>query len=83
MVIILALFGKLQVGAAFALIYVYATEVFPTLLRTYGLGSASLVGRIGSVIAPFVVDLVVKERTKSSSLPSYFIPRVLLPGCDA
>ena len=41
------------------LIYLYATELMPTLLRTYGVGTASMVGRLGSASAPFIVDLVV------------------------
>lgn len=61
MVVILALIGKLVIGAAYALVYLYATEVFPTLLRTYGLGTSSMVGRVGSVTAPFIVDLVVSQ----------------------
>ncbi len=58
MVVVLALVGKLVIGSAYALVYLYATEVFPTLLRTYGLGTASMVGRVGSVTAPYV-DLLV------------------------
>lgn len=58
-IVALSLFGKFVIGGAYALIYLYATELMPTLLRTYGLGTASMVGRVGSIIAPFVVDLVV------------------------
>ncbi|CAG7828115.1 unnamed protein product [Allacma fusca] len=60
LIVILALFGKLVIGAAYALVYLYATEVYPTLLRTYGLGTSSMIGRIGSVLAPFIVDVVGK-----------------------
>lgn len=60
-VVSMALFGKLLIGAAYALIYLYATEVFPTLWRAYGLGTASMVGRTGSILAPFVVDLMVSS----------------------
>jgi MFS family permease len=59
MVVVLALFGKLVIGGAYSLVYLYATEVMPTLLRTYGLGTASMVGRLGSIAAPYVVDLLV------------------------
>jgi len=58
--VVLALFGKLVIGSAYALVYLYATEVMPTLLRTYGLGTASMVGRLGSIAAPYVVDLLVR-----------------------
>ena len=56
----MALTGKLLIGAAYALVYLYATEVMPTLLRSYGVGTASMVGRVGSVSAPYIVDLVVR-----------------------
>lgn len=58
---VLSQFGKFIIGGAYALVYLYATELMPTLLRTYGLGTASMVGRVGSIIAPFIVDLVVSS----------------------
>ncbi|OXA57254.1 Organic cation transporter protein [Folsomia candida] len=67
-IIILALFGKLVIGGAYSLVYLYATELMPTLLRTYGLGTASMVGRIGSIMAPYVVDLLGKENNTYPSI---------------
>jgi OCT family organic cation transporter-like MFS transporter 4/5 len=61
MIVVLALGGKLLIGSAYALIYLYATEVMPTLLRSYGVGTASMVGRIGSASAPFIVDVMGRD----------------------
>lgn len=45
------------VSAGFALIYVYSSELFPTSLRSRGIGACSMVSRIGATLSPLVVDL--------------------------
>lgn len=52
-----AMFGKFFITCSFAIIYVYSCEVYPTVVRTVGLGSSSMVGRVGSIVAPFVKEL--------------------------
>lgn len=54
---VLATMGKFFVTCSFAIIYLYSCEVYPTVVRTVGLGSSSMVGRVGSIIAPFVKEL--------------------------
>ena len=46
--------GKFMITASFAMVYQYATEIFPTVVRNAGLGSCSFFSRIGSIIAPFI-----------------------------
>lgn len=53
----LAMIGKFCVTAAVAINYVYSAEVFPTVLRNIGVGSCSMIGRIGSTLSPFVKEL--------------------------
>ena len=38
----------------FQKVFVYAVEVFPTVIRNVGLGSASVWARIGGIIAPYI-----------------------------
>jgi putative MFS transporter len=45
-------------NGAFAGVYAYTPEVFPTSVRATGTGSSSSFGRIGSVSAPILVGLV-------------------------
>jgi len=51
----------------FCAIYVYAPELYPTEVRTIGIGFAGAVGRIGGIIAPFLIML--QDNEKLSFLP--------------
>ncbi|GFU20514.1 organic cation transporter protein, partial [Nephila pilipes] len=53
----LSLFGKFCITCAFGILYVFTAEIFPTIVRNVGLGSASVSARVGSIIAPFVREL--------------------------
>uniref|UniRef100_A0A914E8D4 Major facilitator superfamily (MFS) profile domain-containing protein n=1 Tax=Acrobeloides nanus TaxID=290746 RepID=A0A914E8D4_9BILA len=46
------------IAGAFQALYVYTPEVYPTTLRGIGLGTANAVARIGSIITPFVAQVV-------------------------
>ena len=49
--------GRFCLSASFAVLYVYASELFPTVARSAGMGISSLSARIGGIIAPFIVLL--------------------------
>lgn len=52
--------SSLGIGFAiisFSTVYIYASEVFPTVLRNVGVGSSSMFARVGSMIAPFIANL--------------------------
>ncbi|XP_052750899.1 organic cation transporter protein-like [Galleria mellonella] len=56
------LLGSLGVscaGAAATTLYVYTTELFPTVVRNMGMGACSTFMRIGSMFAPFVSNLSI------------------------
>ncbi|KAG2240915.1 hypothetical protein Bca4012_066425 [Brassica carinata] len=49
------LFGcRICISAAFTVVYIYAPEIYPTAVRTTGVGVGSSVGRIGGVLCPLV-----------------------------
>ena len=57
-IMLLSLIGKFAVSTAFALLYVYTTELFPTEARNKGMGLSSVAARFGGILAPFVSLLV-------------------------
>ena len=56
---VFAVLGKSLIAAAFSLIYVYSVEIFPTVLRSSGLGMCSMCSRIGGILAPHLIELVI------------------------
>ncbi|XP_069690614.1 organic cation transporter protein-like [Periplaneta americana] len=50
--LIIFLAGKFAITVAFTVVYVFTAELFPTELRHTMLGTCSMVGRVGSIIAP-------------------------------
>ncbi|KAL4232572.1 hypothetical protein ACF0H5_007262 [Mactra antiquata] len=55
--VVLSNVGKFGISAAFAIIYVWSAELFPTLVRNSGMGSSSMMARVGSMVSPYVADL--------------------------
>ncbi|XP_037793750.1 organic cation transporter protein-like isoform X2 [Penaeus monodon] len=64
--------GKMSITAAYQIIYLYASEVFPTEVRQRGMGTATMAAKVGSVAAPFLVE------TLSSIGP--WLPLVIFGG---
>ncbi|KAM7374639.1 hypothetical protein PAMP_007285 [Pampus punctatissimus] len=63
--ITLEMMGKFAVTIAFAIVYAYTAELYPTVLRNTAVGACSMASRIGSIIAPYFIYL----RSYSISLP--------------
>lgn len=55
---VLHLFAIFGVGACYGGLYIYTPELYPTDVRSVGLGIASSMSRIGSMVAPFSRILV-------------------------
>lgn len=60
-IVIVAMMGRFFVTAVYGIITLYTTELFPTEIRTSAVGASSTCGHVGSMIAPFVVDLLVNK----------------------
>ncbi|XP_071543054.1 organic cation transporter protein-like isoform X4 [Panulirus ornatus] len=59
LIVTLSLVGKFGIAAAFAIVYVYSAEIFPTEYRSVGIGACSMCARVGGILAPFIASLAV------------------------
>ena len=44
-------------SGALCSIYIFAGELFPTEIRSTGIGFGSMVGRLGGVMSPFIIQI--------------------------
>eukprot|EP00092_Neocalanus_flemingeri_P003804 GFUD01004097.1.p1 GENE.GFUD01004097.1~~GFUD01004097.1.p1 ORF type:complete len:559 (-),score=90.28 GFUD01004097.1:300-1976(-) len=65
---ILAQIGRFAITGSFSMVFVYAVEIFPTVVRNVGLGSSSTFARIGSIIAPYIGRELGKQSTAAPVL---------------
>jgi len=72
-----AMLGKFGITAAFSCIFVYAAELFPTVLRSAGMGMSSTAARVGGMAAP--TDTYYHIRTHNPRFYSLLIQVSLLP----
>lgn len=54
----IAMVGKFLISMTFAIAYLYTAELFPTKVRNVAVGMASTFARVGSISAPYIVDLL-------------------------
>jgi len=64
-VTVLATVGKFGTSAAFAIVYLYSAEMFPTNVRNTAVATCSMAARVGGFLAPYIASL----GASSSSLP--------------
>lgn len=60
-ILIFYMIGKASMTLAFCVLYIFTAEMWPTNLRTSIMNSCSMVGRIGSMVSPLVVILVIHD----------------------
>lgn len=57
LVVTFATIGLVGGAITFPNVYLYAGEIFPTVVRSNGVGMCSFFGRVGSMVAPFISEL--------------------------
>ncbi|XP_022122090.2 organic cation transporter protein [Pieris rapae] len=55
--VVCACVGVVSSFVVFVVVYLHCTELFPTVVRNAAIGFSSMMARVGSMIAPFVVGL--------------------------
>ncbi|NEU25481.1 MFS transporter [Paenibacillus polymyxa] len=63
---------------AWGAMYAYTPELYPTAARSTGVGMAAAFGRIGGVIGPFVVGILVGQGITLSSIFAIFFIAILI-----
>ena len=56
--VVLSFIGKIGSSAAFGIVYVFAGELFPTVIRNVGMGAVSCAARLGGMLAPYIAKSV-------------------------
>ncbi|EDV90525.1 GH14183 [Drosophila grimshawi] len=54
LMITFAMLGKLAITGSYGTIYLFSSEQFPTVVRTVGMGAASMVSRLTGMLAPYL-----------------------------
>ncbi|XP_038075240.1 organic cation transporter protein-like [Patiria miniata] len=52
-----AMVGKFAISAAFGHIYIYTLEIYPTIIRSVGMGTSSMVARVSGILSPIILIL--------------------------
>jgi putative MFS transporter len=52
---------KFFASGSYAIIYIYANELFPTQARNTGIGICSMIARVGAIIGTLSNDLLVNN----------------------
>ncbi|XP_033105734.1 organic cation transporter protein-like [Anneissia japonica] len=50
-----AFIGKLSITLTYTIVWIFSSEIFPTVIRTIGIGECSMMARIGGICAPYVM----------------------------
>ncbi|XP_059622117.1 organic cation transporter protein [Phlebotomus argentipes] len=58
LIVAFAMFGRFGISAVYAVLTLHTAELFPTEIRNSALGTSSTMAHVGSMAAPYIVDLL-------------------------
>jgi len=67
-----AFIGKFGISTTFACVYILTSELYPTVIRSNGIGLGSFAARIGSISAPFILGLQYSVKWLPNTIFSTF-----------
>merc|ERR1712212_1069027 len=86
-IVVLALIGNFTTTCCFAILYMYTGELMPTTVRAAGVGSSSLVSKVGGTlsttvaalaeISPIIPTLIFGSMAITSSALTFFLPETM------
>uniref|UniRef100_A0A452UGH0 Solute carrier family 22 member 8 n=1 Tax=Ursus maritimus TaxID=29073 RepID=A0A452UGH0_URSMA len=84
---VLAVFGKGCLSGSFSCLFLYVTELYPTVIRQTGMGISNMWTRVGSMMAPlvkitgelqpFIPNAIFGTVTLLGGSAAYFLPETL------
>uniref|UniRef100_H2YQZ9 Major facilitator superfamily (MFS) profile domain-containing protein n=1 Tax=Ciona savignyi TaxID=51511 RepID=H2YQZ9_CIOSA len=84
---VVGLCGKMVIATAFNTLYIYAPELFPTVVRNAALGSQSMCARVGGILSAYMKTLILINHVAgyliisitgiTAGLLSFFLPETL------
>lgn len=57
-----AAIGVVSSFIVFVVVYLYCSELFPTVVRSAAIGFSSMMARVGGMLAPFIIELRAEAR---------------------
>ena len=75
--VFVSMIGRFGIAGSFNMIYLYTTELFPTIVRSACLGTCSLAARVGGIIAPGII----LAQTISAAIPPVVLGLVAASAC--
>lgn len=58
------MFGRFGISAVYAVLTLHTSEMFPTEIRNSAIGTSGTFAHMGSIAAPYIVDLLVSFTAK-------------------
>ncbi|CAB4033943.1 organic cation transporter -like, partial [Paramuricea clavata] len=68
-----ALCGRVCIGGIWSVIFIYTSELYPTVIRNVGLGTGVFCARVGNIVAPQI--LLLGEKTQD------YVPFIIFGSC--
>lgn len=74
----LTLIAKSAVTISFTIIGLFNAELLPTIIRKIGVSTASVIGAMGGMLAPYIVQVVSNQQYYAVSDPGIPVNRLRL-----
>ncbi|XP_023931563.1 organic cation transporter protein-like [Lingula anatina] len=68
-IVCLTLIAKFGSTVAFAIVFIWTAELFPTVLRNFAMGFCNTMGRVGGMTAPVIVNEIAADVVLGKSIP--------------